>query len=96
MDSARPANFFGKGKNILYQDENNDTRKIGILSNDYEHEWFVYGTDYYSDYVSYAESGNDRYGVFLVKASVVPIPAAVWLFGSALAGLGWMKRKQTA
>jgi hypothetical protein len=28
-------------------------------------------------------------------ASVVPIPAAVWLFGSALAGLGWLRRKQT-
>jgi hypothetical protein len=27
--------------------------------------------------------------------SAVPIPAAVWLFGSALAGLGWMRRKQT-
>jgi hypothetical protein len=27
--------------------------------------------------------------------SVVPIPAAVWLFGSALAGLGWLRRKQT-
>jgi hypothetical protein len=25
--------------------------------------------------------------------SLVPIPAAVWLFGSALAGLGWMRRK---
>jgi hypothetical protein len=23
----------------------------------------------------------------------VPVPAAVWLFGSALAGLGWMRRK---
>ena len=29
-------------------------------------------------------------------ATVVPVPAAVWLFGSALAGLGWMRRKQTA
>jgi hypothetical protein len=28
--------------------------------------------------------------------SVIPIPAAVWLFGSALAGLGWIRRKQTA
>jgi hypothetical protein len=28
--------------------------------------------------------------------TVVPVPAAVWLFGSALAGLGWMKRKQAA
>jgi hypothetical protein len=26
-------------------------------------------------------------------ASIVPIPAAAWLFGSALAGLGWMRRK---
>jgi hypothetical protein len=31
-----------------------------------------------------------------VVASVVPVPAAVWLFGSALAGLGWLRRKQTA
>lgn len=31
-----------------------------------------------------------------VNANVVPIPAAVWLFGSALAGLGWLKRKQTS
>jgi hypothetical protein len=27
--------------------------------------------------------------------STVPIPAAVWLFGSALAGLGWMRRRKT-
>jgi len=25
----------------------------------------------------------------------IPIPGAVWLFGSALAGLGWLGRKQT-
>ena len=28
--------------------------------------------------------------------TTVPIPAAVWLFGSALAGLGWLRRKQAA
>ena len=27
-----------------------------------------------------------------VSASVVPIPAAAWLFGSALLGLGWLRR----
>ena len=31
-----------------------------------------------------------------VAASVVPIPAAVWLFGSALGGLGWMRRRKSA
>jgi hypothetical protein len=33
-------------------------------------------------------------GSYLV--TTVPIPAAVWLFGSALAGLGWMRRRKTA
>jgi len=28
-----------------------------------------------------------------VNASVVPVPAAFWLFGSALFGLGWLRRK---
>jgi len=28
-----------------------------------------------------------------VVVSAVPVPAALWLFGSALAGLGWLKRK---
>ena len=27
-----------------------------------------------------------------IVVSTVPVPAAVWLFGSALAGLGWLKR----
>jgi hypothetical protein len=31
-----------------------------------------------------------------IVVTAVPIPAAVWLFGSALAGLGWMRRKQAA
>jgi len=29
-----------------------------------------------------------------IVVTAVPIPAAVWLFGSALAGLGWLRRKQ--
>jgi hypothetical protein len=35
---------------------------------------------------------------FLVSGTVsaIPIPAAVWLFASALAGLGWLRRRQTA
>jgi hypothetical protein len=32
----------------------------------------------------------------VMDGNVVPIPAAVWLFGSALAGLGWIRRRQTA
>jgi hypothetical protein len=29
-------------------------------------------------------------------ANVIPIPSAVWLFGSALAGLGWIRRRSQA
>jgi hypothetical protein len=35
------------------------------------------------------------YGLDNLTYSVVPLPQAVWLFGSALAGLGWLRRKQT-
>jgi hypothetical protein len=38
---------------------------------------------------------GDNLAIDNISASVVPVPAAVWLFGSALAGLGWMRRKQT-
>ncbi len=30
-----------------------------------------------------------------ISVNVVPIPPAVWLLGSALAGLGWLRRKHT-
>ncbi len=49
--------------------------------------------------VNFETEGNYLFnvpGVDNIVASVVPVPAAVWLFGSALAGLGWMRRKQTA
>ena len=29
-----------------------------------------------------------------ISVNVVPIPATVWLFSSALAGVGWLRRKQ--
>jgi hypothetical protein len=41
-------------------------------------------------------NGELSYQVRGSVVSVVPIPAAVWLFGSALAGLGWMRRRKTA
>ena len=49
---------------------------------------------------SHEASTNGQYGdfeTFFVSGSVsaVPVPAAVWLFGSALAGMGWLRRIQT-
>ena len=50
------------------------------------------------DLVEYVFCGD--YGQFgsrdvAFQMSTVPVPAAVWLFGSALAGLGWLGKKQT-
>jgi hypothetical protein len=46
----------------------------------------------------YIFSGYDDsaggYGNMEFAMSVVPVPASVWLFGSALAGLGWMRRRK--
>lgn len=48
-------------------------------------------------FVGQQEVGGER-GSFVyldnIQVNVVPIPPAIWLFGSALAGLGWLKRKQ--
>ncbi|MGI9291169.1 MAG: VPLPA-CTERM sorting domain-containing protein [Gammaproteobacteria bacterium] len=43
--------------------------------------------------IVYNES-SVKFDIDDVSLTAVPVPAAVWLFGSALAGLGWMKRRQ--
>ncbi len=54
----------------------------------------------YSLSISSIHGGNDaaHLGTFLqAELSAVPIPAAVWLFGTALVGLvGFSRRKQSA
>jgi hypothetical protein len=49
----------------------------------------------YADNFAHYTPGHSVIGTALYRTSIVPVPAAVWLFGSALAGLGWMRRKQT-
>lgn len=39
------------------------------------------------------ETGSNSSYVMALTTAVVPVPAAVWLFGSALGLLGWMRRK---
>ena len=50
--------------------------------------------------LEFDDEGNDT-GIILspvetLTMTAVPIPTAAWLFGSALASLGWIRRKQTA
>jgi hypothetical protein len=69
----------------------------------------TYGSKYYMgtidlstglgevDYLKVVTEDGGSYtpGVDLAYLTAVPVPGAVWLFGSALAGLGWLRRKQT-
>ena len=50
------------------------------------------GQDGYVDYLSMTTGA----GTTTYDFQVVPVPAAAWLFGSALVGLGWMRRKPAA
>ncbi len=47
------------------------------------------------DFILSAGDSASFTSVFVVEPSVVPVPAAVWLFGSALGLLGWVRRRQT-
>lgn len=38
-------------------------------------------------------NGTDLQNAFSLTTAPIPVPAAVWLFGSALGLLGWMRRK---
>lgn len=75
---------------------------LAMLGDDYDNWWSPtqdyitthYGTD--PDYYGIAE--NDKaalYGSFLVRPSVVPVPAAAWLFGSGLLGLTAVARRKS-
>ena len=46
------------------------------------------------DIVGYGVDANGNEQAFLLTA--VPVPAAVWLFGSALGMLGWVRRRKTS
>jgi len=46
------------------------------------------------DTLTLSDGAGDN--VSFSRVSAVPVPAAVWLFGSALAGLGWTRRKRNA
>jgi len=44
------------------------------------------------DFVTF--QGNEGVGSYLVRTTVVPVPAAVWLFGSGLIGLAALARRK--
>jgi len=78
----------------LYSDEDGILRMMGSLHD--SSRTIVYGDEFRSNFeYSRSTSGNSNFGVYLVQTSVVPVPAAAWLFGSGLIGLaGYARRKK--
>jgi hypothetical protein len=56
---------------------------------------YIWSTEYMDDRTGDIASSSNYIGVYLVKATV-PVPSVTWLFGSALSGLGWIRRNQAA
>ena len=79
----------------IYKDENNLWTRIGVSADERNgiEMWYIIGLDEGSNESNYANIGSPFGGFMLVRTTAVPIPAALWLFGSGLGLLGWMRRK---
>jgi hypothetical protein len=75
--------FGGAGLNIVVTGGSGDLSVLGASN-----------ALYFNNDGGAGSSGN--YYISEANISAVPVPAAVWLFGSALGFLGWMRRKTVA
>ena len=67
--------------------ENFDSGLITGVGQTFEHTFLNVGETNYQGVIHPSSFGT-------ISASAVPLPATVWLFGSALGFLGWMRRKK--
>ncbi len=52
------------------------------------------GTYYFAAHVAGMTPVAGQTSAYFGGNAVVPVPAAAWLFGSAIAGLGWVRRRR--
>jgi hypothetical protein len=98
-DQAEDVDIYGglfgvkTGRTVgFYEDDEGFIRLMGALKLS-EYNSAVYGMGYDDTFA--ADYSSAVVGTYMVRVSMIPVPAAVWLFGSALAGLGWLGRRQT-
>ena len=77
----------------LYLDEGGLVQLMGVEFNTYDLITTIYGPGYDLTNLD-VDTYYADYGVFMVRATVVPIPAAIWLFGSGLIGLVAVARRR--
>lgn len=82
----------------FYEDEDDVLRWIGVTKDIGDTpSTLVYGLESSFGAEVYREDfNNNSAGVLMVRASIVPVPAAFWLFTSGLVGLvGFIRRKKS-
>jgi hypothetical protein len=68
---------------------------FSIDTNDFRMNWWGYSPDLYL-FAGDDSNNSESYFQMDINVTAVPIPAAVWLFGSGLGLLGWFRRRRTA
>ena len=77
----------------FYEDEGGVLRILGV-TDFFNGTTIVYGPDYSQNHDGARANGSPLAGVYLVRQSAVPIPAAAWLFVSGLVALIGIGRRQ--
>ncbi len=81
----------------IYEDEDGILRTMGAFYDPAIPHSRILSTEFIGDYDWTRTQGIHEHGMYLVRASAVPIPQTVWLFGSGLIGLiGLARRKANA
>jgi hypothetical protein len=75
----------------LYIDEDGIPQMMGTLADITDGRGTIFGLEYEGEFDS--NTTNTSYGIYLVRSTAVPVPAAIWLFASGLGLLGWFRRK---
>lgn len=95
---ATSTTTFSRG---AYVDEDGILRWMGssIYANNQSAQYSgtIFGLELTNNFDGLRDTQHDSFGVYAVRGlPEVPIPAAAWLFGSALLGLAGIKRRKTA
>ena len=85
--------IYGRNSYGTYIDEDGQLRILGAIDN-YACGWDKCNWVVGLEYVGRFNYPHSTIGTFLVRETVVPIPAAIWLFGTGLIGLVAVARRK--
>ena len=80
----------------IFADYNADSSALGAVNNTSQFDEYTFNNIVGTEFLIWADGSSDGFRIDRLEVSAVPVPAAVWLFGSGLLGLaGFARRKNT-